>query len=67
MRWQGWEGNNPCAVGDAMNNRTRARIKACAGCDRFDHVTRMCAACGCFMFVKWRIGVAKCPLNNWKE
>jgi hypothetical protein len=50
-----------------MTPRTEERIETCIGCDSYDRVSRMCARCGCFMPIKWRIGVATCPDDKWKE
>ena len=41
------------------------RMELCLSCEFFLHEQSRCSKCGCFMNVKARLDVAKCPLNKW--
>jgi hypothetical protein len=41
------------------------RMETCLSCEFLIHDQSRCSKCGCFMNVKARLEVAKCPLNKW--
>lgn len=43
----------------------KLRIAICRECPHFNHVSNRCKKCGCFMKIKTRLIIAKCPLNYW--
>ena len=45
---------------------TKKRIKTCEVCNLFDSRQRRCNSCGCFMDIKTKLRLAKCPSNLWK-
>jgi hypothetical protein len=41
------------------------RIAICKACDQLRMPGWQCKICGCFMQLKARIPMAKCPLGKW--
>ena len=52
-----------------MDNSTKLnhseRMKICRGCEFFRDSIAQCKKCGCFMPVKTRLEIAKCPVGKW--
>ena len=42
-----------------------ARLEICRECDKYIMRARICAECKCFMPMKVRLRVSKCPLEKW--
>ena len=40
------------------------RISTCNSCEHFTRLRR-CKQCGCFMDVKTKLVIAKCPVDKW--
>jgi hypothetical protein len=48
----------------------RYRLATCFSCEQFNHKTRRCGKCGCFMAAKARIAgdpQLLCPLHLWQR
>ena len=46
------------------------RLATCFSCEQFNHDSRRCSSCGCFMVAKARIGgdpKALCPQGLWQR
>jgi hypothetical protein len=41
------------------------RIKICESCDKYLKNAKICGVCKCFMPMKTRLRMAKCPLDKW--
>lgn len=41
------------------------RMNICLGCEFFIKDDCRCSKCGCFMKLKTRLDVSKCPVNKW--
>jgi len=41
------------------------RLKICQECDKYIKTARMCGVCKCFMPLKTKFKVSKCPLEKW--
>ena len=56
--------------GVASDDTYRYRLATCFSCEQFNHKSRRCGKCGCFMAAKARIaGDPKllCPLHLWQR
>ena len=56
--------------GVASDETYRYRLATCFSCEQFNHKSRRCGKCGCFMAAKARIaGDPKllCPLHLWQR
>ena len=51
----------------ASDKVVTARRKTCSECPRLFKPTFTCKECGCFMKIKSRLKLAKCPLGKWDE
>ena len=41
------------------------RLSICKECPEFFAATTQCKKCGCFMVLKTKLEMAKCPLEKW--
>lgn len=41
------------------------RLKVCESCDKYLKNAKICGVCKCFMPMKTRLRMAKCPLGRW--
>jgi hypothetical protein len=55
---------NP-ATKDALPELAEQRFSVCQGCPEFFKLSSQCKKCGCFMNVKTKLEMAKCPLGKW--
>ncbi|NBS24603.1 MAG: hypothetical protein EBS78_11685 [Altererythrobacter sp.] len=56
--------------GVASDDTYRYRLATCFNCEQFNHKTRRCGKCGCFMAAKARIAGDPrmlCPLHLWQR
>jgi hypothetical protein len=56
--------------GVASDDTYRYRLATCFSCEQFNHKTRRCGKCGCFMAAKARIAGDPrmlCPLHLWQR
>ena len=49
----------------ASSQLADSRYEICLDCPRFNHKTKQCLECGCFMVAKTKLSHAKCPLSKW--
>jgi hypothetical protein len=47
------------------NEDAEARLEICNSCPELIKLTSQCKQCGCFMKMKTKFEVAKCPLKKW--
>jgi len=56
--------------GVVSDDTYRYRLATCFSCEQFNHKTRRCGKCGCFMAAKARIAGDPrmlCPLHLWQR
>ena len=56
--------------GVASDETYRYRLATCFSCEQFNHKSRRCGKCGCFMAAKARIAGDPrmlCPLHLWQR
>ena len=56
--------------GVASDDTYRYRLATCFSCEQFNHKSRRCGKCGCFMAAKARIAGdprTLCPLHLWQR
>ena len=56
--------------GAAPDDIYRQRLATCFSCEQFDHNSRRCMMCGCFMVAKARVGgdpATLCPQKLWQR
>ena len=41
------------------------RLKVCESCDKYLKNAKVCGVCKCFMPMKTRLRLAKCPIGRW--
>jgi hypothetical protein len=44
-----------------------ARYTICVTCPFFQKQRKQCLKCGCFMIMKTKLDLAKCPIGKWGE
>ena len=44
---------------------TKSRMNICERCDLFNHHTKRCKECGCFMVMKTKFKASHCPIGKW--
>jgi hypothetical protein len=65
--------NSDVGITDIVNPNTEwvgqvlfeKRYSICQECPELIKLTKQCKKCGCFMKVKSRMKLAKCPLGKW--
>jgi len=43
------------------------RIEKCLDCNHFSPYLRRCKQCGCFMMLKSKLKLSKCPKGFWND
>ena len=46
-------------------NLGKERLEICKACPELIKLTTTCKKCGCFMNVKTKLEMAKCPIGKW--
>ena len=72
-RWELYKEKNGVTPLDLLNPMTKnanqevqsTRMKICLSCPELIKTTKQCKKCGCFMNVKTKLDVAKCPIGKW--
>lgn len=41
------------------------RLSICQECEFFEKLNSRCSQCGCFMKVKTKFTISKCPIQKW--
>ncbi len=49
----------------ASEQKTRTRLKVCAGCDMYASHIDTCMECFCVMRIKASLEGERCPLHHW--
>ena len=49
----------------AEDNLVSKRISLCLGCEFLIQNSERCIKCGCYMNMKTRLQVSKCPVGKW--
>jgi len=59
-----WDLLNPNTqyVSDEISKK---RYDVCQQCPELIDLTKQCKQCGCFMLLKTKLEVSKCPLGKW--
>lgn len=55
-----FDASNNWFVSEEISN---SRFKTCKECPHFNNVTKTCKICGCFMPIKVKVRIMKCPDN----
>ena len=71
-RWEQYKEKNGTTLLDLFNVKTKyateelssQRYDICTGCEEFT-MTKNCKQCGCFMVVKTKLELSKCPIGKW--
>lgn len=52
---------------ELAENKRQGKIKLdiCKQCENFNHTTKFCGVCHCFMPAKTRIPGLHCPIEKW--
>ena len=58
-----WHLMNPANYVDKETEEKRYSI--CLSCPELTEHTKVCKKCGCFMAVKTKLELSKCPLGKW--
>jgi hypothetical protein len=53
---------NSIMVEEAVSS---SRLEICKKCDFFDNANNRCKKCGCYMEIKTKLRIEKCPVNKW--
>lgn len=72
-RWQQYKEKNGVTPLDLLNPMTKPadkklsklRLEICLGCPELIKTTKQCKKCGCFMTLKTKLEIAKCPIGKW--
>jgi len=72
-RWQQYKEKNGVTPLDLLNPMTKPadkklsklRLEICLGCPELIKTTKQCKKCGCFMALKTKLEIAKCPIGKW--
>lgn len=59
--------NNYASKGILLTEEKKmlTRMQLCSICNSFDAKQARCKLCGCFMKVKVRLDVSRCPIGKW--
>lgn len=41
------------------------RLNICQRCDLYNHHTKRCKECGCYMLIKTKFKGSHCPIGKW--
>jgi hypothetical protein len=71
--WEKYKEKNGSTPLDLLNPKTEkaaqelaaTRLDICKSCDQYLNMTHQCKVCGCFMELKTKIKISKCPLGKW--
>jgi len=71
--WERYKAKNGSTPLDLLNPHTEyadketatTRMSICQGCPEFIKLTHQCKKCGCFMDIKSKIKISKCPIGKW--
>lgn len=71
--WEKYKEKNGVTPLDLLNPKTERaakqladdRMSICRACPELIPVVNQCKKCGCFMEVKSKLKIAKCPLGKW--
>jgi hypothetical protein len=72
-RWSEYKEKNGVTPLDMLNPATKyttedvakSRIDICKTCPEFVKASSQCKKCGCFMSMKTKMEMAKCPIGKW--
>ena len=56
--------SDPKKALDGMEELSKKRLEICEKCEHFTEA-KICGKCGCFLPLKTRFEMFKCPLNKW--
>ena len=59
-----WDMLNP-NIQKLSKEQAAPRMTICQECEFFISATASCKKCGCFMKMKTRLPLAKCPVHKW--
>lgn len=71
--WERYKEKNGVTPLDLLNPKTEkaarelsdSRFSICKACPELIPVVNQCKKCGCFMELKTKLKIAKCPLGKW--
>lgn len=72
-RWEQYKDKNGSTIVDLLNPKSEKaseevaeiRLNTCLSCPELTPHTHQCKKCGCFMALKTKLVVSKCPLGKW--
>ena len=72
-RWKEYKEKNGSTPLDLLNPRTKIadeellndRLAICRACPELIKITEQCKQCGCFMAIKTKLEISKCPIGKW--
>ena len=72
-RWEQYKEKNGSTPIDMLNPKSekvtegvaKNRFAICLSCSELTPHTHQCKKCGCFMALKTKLVVSKCPLQKW--
>jgi hypothetical protein len=72
-RWEQYKEKNGATPLDMLNPNSEktseevanSRFNICLSCNELTPHTHRCKQCGCFMNLKTKLVIAKCPLSKW--
>jgi hypothetical protein len=72
-RWEQYKEKNGSTPLDLLNPNSekaseelaKSRFDVCLSCTELTPHTHQCKQCGCFMALKTKLVVSKCPLKKW--
>ena len=72
-RWEQYKEKNGSTIVDLLNPKSekaseevaKNRFDICLSCPELTQHTHQCKQCGCFMSLKTKLVVSKCPLSKW--
>ena len=71
--WQKYKEKNGVTPLDMLNpmkkrsseDLANTRLSICKKCPELIELTTQCKKCGCFMNIKTKLEMAKCPIGKW--
>lgn len=72
-RWKEYKEKNGSTPLDLLNPKTKkaeeeivnVRLDICRACPELIKITEQCKQCGCFMSIKTKLEISKCPIGKW--